>query len=635
MTDEEVAAQLAPSKPHGALTDDDVLRMAQASTDIPVGVAAPLPEPSVGDRILGAFKGAGRTLKGAAEAAGSAIAHPLDTIRDPSRRREFERGLDNMLTFGVGQRIASAVDPSFGQSAALDAETAPGFQALGGISALALGKRGGATGQLMGLGNAVSRAFLPVAAGGGLAGAALGAARGVAGYEASAPFIAGGQAAVRGENPIEAARAAATDPVGLSLAGVGGAVTGGAAGKATAIRDPNTPSGRIIADIEAAGPGVKITKRGESARGGLFEKPEMQAHPLDRQGNIKFAGESVDRSIHAADARYEAAQEAWGKKAGQILAEHHPDEIYKADTTHGVLDAIENDNTVNGVAGDEGIAKAVGKVRRMLTSQTDEVDPVASANAGKVIYKTEPGGTISDIMKTRKMLNRLARKATEPADRFVYGEVLDSLAEDAAAIDPRIGELNGEYRAAMQKLTAANDAMFGQAKPYLRDTEAARAAAAGRMSRVGDPTQAGPLADMRLDRFANAAPENAAELRMMRARKAATRLNYGEPETSTSFEKGISRGVERGAHKAAAAVVGHALAGPVGAALAYPAGEALSNLSQAKIRLGLPALESIGQGTGVRAGIAGNQASGLDLLLQARALEADLAARRAAALGGR
>lgn len=593
------------------------------------------PEPTVGERIRESFANTGHAL---AEA-GSQLVHPGELVRDPAKLSSFFRGLDDSVTFGFGQQGADWLNSKLGREGLYPSseqerqERGQGARVLGGIGGAFLP---GASKAVIKQGEKFARGFLPTVAGKGVVpGAALGTARAVAGYEASAPLIAGGQAIARGDNPIEAAYQAATDPAGLALAGTVGAAAGGARGKAAKIRDPQTPSGRILADVEAGGGKVKAF--GEPVRGGLFETPEMRAHPLDRTGNIQFADKSVGRSVEAAGKRYEAAQETWGNKAESILADHHPDEIYTADKTHEALNAIDADNVHNGVVADDAVARATDKVRRMLTSETDVINAEKSANEGKIVYETELGGSVSDIIKTRKMLNRMWKGATEPSEKHVYGDVLSALADDAQAVDPRIGELNAEYKATIEGLKAGNDALFGQQRPVIKDTEGARAAAAGRMSRAGDPTQAGPLADNRLDRFGNAAPENANEVRMMRARKAATRLQYGEPQTSTSFEQGIARGAEHGTKKAAATVLGHAAGGPIGAAVGHQVGGMLQSLPQAKIRLGLPALELAGRGTGVKTGVVGHQAEQREednVIMQARDMERYHAANRANALTG-
>jgi hypothetical protein len=627
--DEAMAAGFQP-----AASEDPAAKMLAAKHEV-LGGPAP-PEPSVGERIMTSFKNTGHALG----AAGEQLLHPVDLVTDPAKLSSFVRGLDDAVTFGAGQRLADKAHELLGWEGIAPTseqerqERGGGARVLGNISGTFL--PGASSAIVKGAGRAVGATRLGrLAPAGAIPGAALGTARAVAGYEASAPIIAGGQAAVRGENPIEAAYHAATDPAGLALAGAAGAVHGAGRGGAAKIRDPKTQTGRDLGDIEAVG--GKVRPLGAPARGGAFETPEMAAEPLDRAGNVKFAEKSAGRAVEHAQKRYEDAQEAWGTKAEQILADHHPDEIYKADSTHGALKAIDGENTVNGVTGDEKIAKATAKVRQMLTSETGEIDTVASANADKIVYRTEPGGTVSDFMKVRKLVNNMARHTTEPAEKYVFGKVLGAMAADAATIDPRIGELNAEYRKAMESLSASNDAMFGQKKSRIKDTEGARAQAAGRMSRVGDPTQFGPLADARLERFGAESPENAREVAMMRARKAATRLRYGEPETSTSFEKGITRGAEHGAKKVAGAVLGHAVGGPVGGAIGYGIGHVLQSLPQAKVRIGLPVMESIGRGSGVGPGVAAQQAEqqrAIELIMQARELEASLAARRSRALQG-
>ncbi len=75
-------------------------------------------------QTLGAFKEAGK--------------HPLATLADPSRRRELERGVSDVATLGMAERLANAIDPKYAGTAQVDAESAPGFRAVGDIAATPL-----------------------------------------------------------------------------------------------------------------------------------------------------------------------------------------------------------------------------------------------------------------------------------------------------------------------------------------------------------------------------------------------------------------------------------------------------------------------------------------------------------------
>lgn len=72
-----------------------------------------------------------------------AVRHPVDTLTDPAKRRELERGVSNAATFGLAQKIGEAVDPKFAATAAPDAAAAPGYQSAGELAGMFLPNVGG------------------------------------------------------------------------------------------------------------------------------------------------------------------------------------------------------------------------------------------------------------------------------------------------------------------------------------------------------------------------------------------------------------------------------------------------------------------------------------------------------------
>lgn len=535
--------------------------------------------------------------------------------------------------------------------------------------------------------------------------AIMGAAKGAANYIPPAVAYA---AATPGAT-LHDVVGAATNPVGLGIAMGGGAIGGGAKGFGQNIRDPLTQSGRDLQAIEAVN--GEVRPFGEPARGGEFESQEMQNLPKGRAGRHELAAKSVDRVLAANDEQYHAAQEAWGNTADQVLADHG-DETHFATKTHDVLDKLEQDNTVNGVVGDEKLAGAIKKARAMLQAPEGEspgpvaareppadvkqllvlragakspmvreaidaqikaaggavpTGSVATGNpaewtheqwklaaddwngrhisdaeweragggnpAGKPESATSELGTVkggkalpkvdeaayapteqsspeipspenatgvkvADFIKSRKILNQMARNTQDPSERYAFGKILDAMKADAADIDPRIGQLNADYAKQMQSLTATNDALFGQAKPVVKVTEGVKQSAAARMDRIGEDTKPGMRAEPRMQRFAEARPSNAREAALNRAKQAAERLRYGEPQTSTGFEQSIARGAHKAAASKAGATIGAILGhGPVGrvvgAIAGFGVGKLAENLPQARVRIGLPVSEAI------------------------------------------
>lgn len=159
------------------------------------------------------FEGMRQNFNAGIQAMGQGIQHPIDTIKDPSRRREFERGLSDVVTLGLAEKAARAVDPErFGrEQAATDAAAAPGFRAFGGMVATPLPSPAKL------LAGRIARAVPG-------AGTLPGAARGAITYEATAPA----SAAIQAEpgHRAEAALDAATDPAGLILSSATGAAGG-------------------------------------------------------------------------------------------------------------------------------------------------------------------------------------------------------------------------------------------------------------------------------------------------------------------------------------------------------------------------------------------------------------------------
>lgn len=187
--------------------------------------------PGLFERIGTGFARMGRIVSAGAGAAAEGVMHPLDTITDPHRRREFERGLDNMVTLGYGQKLADAAGRALGDrpdvqiaaTSEADRAAAPGFREAGSIAGLFTP---GATSAIAkGGGQLVKTATGGIKAGSMPAAAALGAVRGVGGYEATAPLTAALSADASG-NRLGAAREAATDPASLILSGVAGGGAG-------------------------------------------------------------------------------------------------------------------------------------------------------------------------------------------------------------------------------------------------------------------------------------------------------------------------------------------------------------------------------------------------------------------------
>jgi hypothetical protein len=693
------------SKAPAPVADAQINRFPQMALDHPVEASTYDP---------GDLWRAGQSV---AHVGGEFSAHPLDTIKNPAKRHEFERGVGDVVTLGYGNKLADFAAKKLGDknwNPEQEAAMAPGYRTTGQVVGSFLPNLAGRQ-----LGSLVKpfAAALPEAVG-ALPGAALGAAKGIAGYEATAPAMSALSADSEGDR-MGAFLRAAKNPTGIALGAGFGAFGGAAGGAAAKTRSPKTQTGRDLQAIEAVN--GEVRPFGEPVRGGEFESPEMQGLSKGRAGRHELAARSVDRVLEANKEQYHAAQQSWGETADNILADHG-DETHFATKTHDVLNNLEQDNTVNGVVGDEKLAGAIKKARAMLQSPDTETAPTAipepssdvkqllvlragakspmvrdaldaqikaaggeiptagsvakgnpaqwnhqqwelaaddwaghhvsdsdweaartgkpsgrsesatseagTVKGGKAIPKTDIGTAktelstpdisavspenatgvkVEDFIKSRKVLNRMARSTQDPSERYAFGKILDAMKSDAADIDPRIAKLNADYAKQMQSLTQTNDALFGQAKPNVRLTEGVKQSATARMDRIGEDTKPGMRAEPRMQRFAEARPSNAREAALNRAKQAAERLRYGEPQTSTGFEQSIARGAHRATASTIGAATGGALGHVPGAIAGFLGGKLLENMPQAKVRLGLPIADVVSRNVNGSSGVSANR----------------------------
>lgn len=595
-------------------------------------------ETSAGDQRLASFNERVKHVGGGAKALGSAAIHPIGTMTNPHKRRELVRGVDDMVTLGYGQEASDALvnfarkhaaypgqadavlGPSMSEMAPEDAREAPGFRAGGQIGGMFM--PGATSAVAKGGGKLAANTLGRIPTPGPLSGAAMGGARAALGYEASAPVIAGLHAGSSGHR-LQAAQDAAKDPTGLALSVALGAAGGAGRGEATSIRSPQRESGRVIQDVAAAG--GKIKPFGQPTRGGLYESPEMQNLPEGRQGVNALADKSATRIESANAARLKAAREQYGDTVDAVIMEHG-DQPHPTTNAHAALDQMEAENTVkagrpDAVVGDPGVHAAIGRVRSML-SQSGDIDEVATlANALKrqgvnparlsppqrqqilsslppdsplIVRRTSPLVTAEDMVKSRKLVRQLANNAPMPTEQRVYQRVLSGMDQDAEAIDPRIRGMNAEFSKAMAPIEQSNEIIFGKKGRDPEVSVAQKATGSARLGRIGDDTQSATVRDPSIQRFEALGPEYANETRIMRAKKAQEKLRRGEPETSTSIEKGQARG---GRTYKRTVALGLALPG-VGVPLGYALDKWAENPLANKIRLGLPASDVAGKLTG-------------------------------------
>ena len=266
MTDEEIARLAAGG---GGLTDDQIAAM---------GEQAQQPEPGFFDRAVASVK---RGVGAVSTVGSDLVRDPFGTLRDPSKRRELERGIDDVVTLGYGQRLAARVgnalgdvergtslnetrrfsgSPTTGDTStpsaveAQDAANAPDYRVAGNVAGSFLpnpiAKVGGAL---------AGRVFRGVPTPSIPSATAMGIAKGLGAYEATAPVSAALSADASGHR-LDAARAAATDPLGVVASAAGGAVAGGGS---HAVK--NSQGGKARQFIEKRGGRVGVTTPGSGA----------------------------------------------------------------------------------------------------------------------------------------------------------------------------------------------------------------------------------------------------------------------------------------------------------------------------------------------------------------------------------
>lgn len=426
----------------------------------------------------------------------------LPGMKDPAAREALHQAGDSKQN----SDLADAGDPAAKLTQAYRGIQAP-------ISGLAAGLGAGpALGTSSGLFGSLAR------------GAASAAAGPYAENEArtgAAPST-GGTSAIPSVSP-EAARAA-------SIPAIFGGAIGLASGVPKALRNPESAIGGEADTIKTLD---DMRDRGAISKNRTFRTvndPELAALPRGKQGYYKAAqnarskiGENTSGDLAAARKEYADGLAAVENDIG--------DQVHPTDGVMARMRALHEENTVNGVAVDEGLGAALDKMAKMLKKPTGIV-----SREGQEI--TAPGATVGEMLKVKRAVDKLAGwgMPATPETR-PYRLIAKDLAQEAENIDPRIGALNKKYSAAMGKLEETNDILYGKDAPAVADRAAGRRQAAGKLARVGDDTAAGSLAQEDLDALAESDPRSAAAIRPIREKKALERTRFGLPQISRSPEK--------------------------------------------------------------------------------------------------
>lgn len=432
----------------------------------------------------------------AAGHAGYDVASDPALLADPAHRRELVRGVDNMVTLGMGQRIGNAGGRLVGSppgdmmdaTAAADHLAAPGMQALGGIAGSAL----------PGAARLIGKGFSQIGptTGGALARGAQGAVTG----GASGAVV---NKALGGEP---------TDALPIIL----GAVGGSARGTREAIRDPVNRTGRIVEDINRVG-GKPNMLPGRPASGGMFDEPGYRALPEGDAGTMRMADEARRNITGNLEGRMHAARQ------GLDSAEAFTDQQMGSqpiDTSGALrkLDQIRREAIANNRALDPALDQVLRRYEMALVkTQTTPAGPVHS-----------PEITFRELRNLTKQMHEAAGYGKDPSLRTSYGKrAAGVVSELQRGLTPELDQALEGYAVESEHAKGANDALIGKGVASPRQTATRVGAANSKLADVGRETKTalnrGGILEDALQ------PDYGDEIARLRARNAAESISFGMP----------------------------------------------------------------------------------------------------------
>lgn len=394
------------------------------------------------DRYLSAPDG---DRLGALAAAGAGFVDKLDEAKDPHRRREFERGLDNMITIGYGQQFADwagrklgdAPDVQIAATADADRVAAPGWREAGTTAGLALPGVTSAVGKgvVKGVGLAtktLKATSLPAAAvlGAGRAGVSAGVTGG----------LVGALHADSEGRRLDAGFDAATDPASLALSGALGAV--GGAGERVLTNAKGRVDARIESNIargETGGKAGAIAKKlhAKAESGDLDEV--LSRHPDIKKTLATTAASNPAKAAAAVTGRLDDV----GAEINPVYkAIDAGPAVPKAGDLHGKLLSL---RIKLADAGNTGMADAVERFQNHLQKHypTDATPLPASAlrnmrnEIGEAAFPNGPPADASFAARAKQQIYGAINDTIEDAGRKTPGvdfDRLKTLNKDASAL---------------------------------------------------------------------------------------------------------------------------------------------------------------------------------------------------------
>ena len=223
---------------------------------------------------------------------------------------------------------------------------------------------------------------------------------------------------------------------------------------------------------------------------------------------------------------------------GRQAAPPAPTERYHIVTeTADAIDKLAAENTVNGVIGDEHLAKALNKVSRMITKDTGVMDSAASKASGKFESISAPAVKVGDLLKIKKLVANEADYGNPATPETRPYRILDkTIGRDLEGIDPRIGEMNKRYAETMSQLEKSNEILYGAQSPDINRSISKQKRARGLLGRVGDETQAATLAEKDIGDLKALDPKYKEIIAPVEAKKAVERSRFGLPNISRRIE---------------------------------------------------------------------------------------------------
>lgn len=536
--------------------------------------AAKAAEPGFGARLVEGAKSLGRGVRALGRTAYEEVKSLPGSFADvvsgkgksdyltthPEARRELLRGVDQSVTLGYGGRLANALDPEMAATAAADRATAPDVATGGSL----LGAFGGVTG-------------LAGKAGGALAGKAIGgsglgagAARGLIGYEATAPALAAASAGAEGRR-AEAALEAGTDPLGMLMAAAGGATPEAKRALAKAgervIQNAKDAAAKwvtkdVIGDIKGASTPTARKQLADDAK--TVPKLVLDDHELDSA--ITHAREGGIDEINHARGVVQDRLRNYGQRLSPGLADVDailPKRLTSGDVVSWVessaegLEATGRTTDAAEASALRGIAERLRKARDWGATRVKELDPKAAqdvADLKKILPNVRDPSAAAQVKEQIAAIEKTATPRVQwNPNHEIPLEQLQRLWSDEAGIAYNSqGGINGTATFE-HKLEVASH--LRELRDRLLD-EAAKV----------DPKPVGALeADLKaysglkriekvLNQRANAAQANAqSPVNFSGARKLAKELRHGGV-TGVLASKGIEMSVEtlRRAQKAIA-----------------------------------------------------------------------------------